>query len=97
MDKTRYCWSSNGEYYNGSFDTEQEAIEDAKATVNDVCEEIYVGTCKEPILSWNSQRSCVPEKVRTECLDWHSEMRERKKMMLFCAGLFPVKSSLSRN
>lgn len=54
VDKTRYCWSSDGEYYNGSFNTEQEAIKDAKETVNDVCEEIYVGTCEEPVLSWNS-------------------------------------------
>lgn len=59
VDKTRYCWSSDGEYYNGSFNTEQEAIEDAKECVEDICEEIYVGTCKEPVLSWNS----IEEKI----------------------------------
>ena len=63
VDKTRYCWSSDGEYYNGSFDTEQEAIEDAKETVNDVCEEIYVGTCEEPILSWNSNEEEIIESI----------------------------------
>mgnify|MGYP003553857149 FL=1 len=63
MDKTRYCWSSNGEYYNCSFDTEQEAIEDAKATVNDVCEEIYVGTCEKPVLSWNSNEEEIIESM----------------------------------
>ena len=63
MDKTRYCWSSDGEHYNGSFDTEQETIEDAKETVNDVCEEIYVGICKEPVLSWNSNEEEIIESM----------------------------------
>lgn len=63
VDKARYCWSSDGEYYNGSFDTEQEAIEDAKETVNDVCEEVYVGTYKEIVLSWNSNEEEIIESM----------------------------------
>lgn len=62
-DKIRYCWSSDGEYYNGDFNSEEEAIEDAKETVNDVCEEIYVGTCKEPVLSWNSNEEKIIESM----------------------------------
>lgn len=52
VDKTKYCWSSDGECYEGAFNTEQEAIEDAKRTVNDFCEEIYIGICKAPNLYW---------------------------------------------
>lgn len=63
VDKTKYCWSSDGEYYNGSFNTEQEAIEDAKETVNDVYEEIYVGTCESPVLSWNSNEEKIIESM----------------------------------
>lgn len=69
VDKTRYCWSSDGEYYNGSFNTEQEAVEDAKETVNDFCEEVYVGTCEEPVLSWNSEEiiESIYDNLYEEC------------------------------
>lgn len=63
VDKTRYCWSDNGEYYIGSFDTEQEAIEDAKECVEDICEEIYVGTCEKPVLSWDSNEEEIIESM----------------------------------
>ena len=76
MNKTRYCWSSDGEYYNGSFDTEQETIEDAKETVNDVCEEIYVGTCKEPVLSWNSNEEKIIESIYDNLYDECGEASE---------------------
>ena len=76
VDKTKYCWSSDGEHYNGSFDTEQETIEDAKETVNDVCEEIYVGTCKEPILSWNSNEEKIIESIYDNLYDECGEASE---------------------
>lgn len=76
VDKTRYCWSSDGEYYNGSFDTEQEAIEDAKETVNDVCEEVYVGTCKEPVLSWNSNEEEIIESMYDNLYEECGEVSE---------------------
>ena len=76
VDKTRYCWSSDGEHYNGSFDTEQETIEDAKETVNDVCEEIYVGTCKEPVLSWNSNEEKIIESIYDNLYDECGEVSE---------------------
>ena len=76
VDKTRYCWSSDGEHYNGSFDTEQETIEDAKETVNDVCEEIYVGTCKEPVLSWNSNEEKIIESIYDNLYDECGEASE---------------------
>lgn len=76
VDKARYCWSSDGEYYNGSFDTEQEAIEDAKETVNDVCEEVYVGTCEKPALSWNSNKEEIVESIYESLYDQCGEVSE---------------------
>lgn len=63
VDKIRYCWSYDGEYYNGDYNTEQEAIEDAKERVKDTCEEVYLGTCKEPVLSWNSNEEKIIESM----------------------------------
>lgn len=76
VDKTRYCWSSDGEYYNGSFDTEQEAIEDAKETVNDCCEEIYVGICEKPVLSWNSNEEEIIESIYDNLYEECGEVSE---------------------
>ncbi len=76
VDKTRYCWSSDGEYYNGSFDTEQEAIEDAKETVNDICEEVYVGTCEKPALSWNSNEEEIIKSIYYNLYDECGEVSE---------------------
>ena len=61
--KIIYYWSSDDAHYNGSFDTEQEAIEDAKRTVNNFCEEIYVVTCKEPTLSWDNNEDEIIESI----------------------------------
>lgn len=76
VDKARYCWSSDGEYYNGSFDTEQEAIEDAKETVNDVCEEVYVGICESPVLSWNSNEEEIIESMYDNLYEECGEVSE---------------------
>lgn len=76
VDKTRYCWSSDGEYYNGSFNTEQEAVEDAKETVNDVCEEVYIGTCEKPTLSWNSNEEEIIESMYDSLYDQCGESSE---------------------
>lgn len=63
VDKTRYCWSVDGEYYTGDFNTEKEAIKDAKEYVEDTCEEVYIGTCEEPVLSWNSNEEEIIESM----------------------------------
>lgn len=63
VDKTRYCWSVDGEYYTGDFNTEQEAIEDAKECVGDTCEEVYIGTCEKTVLSWNSNEEEIIESM----------------------------------
>ena len=50
---SKYCHSNDGELYYGEFDTEQEAIEDAKESYPGESE-IYVGTCTKPVFRWNS-------------------------------------------
>lgn len=82
VDKTRYCWSSNGEYYNGSFSTEQEAIEDAKETVDDVCEEIYVGTCKVPNLYWRDIGEDIVQSIYDNLYDECGEASESFEITL---------------
>ena len=76
VDKTRYCWSYDGEYYNGSFNTEQEAIEDAKECVEDTCEEVYIGTCKTPVLSWNSNEEKIIESMYDNLYEECGEVSE---------------------
>jgi hypothetical protein len=62
-----YCYSKDGEHYFGAFDTEEEALEDAKGSYpND--KSIYIGTCTEPKLRWNSNEEYVIESMM-ECLD----------------------------
>ena len=50
---SKYCHSRDGEFYCGEFDTEEEAMEDARGSYPDL-EEIYIGTCTEPTLRWIS-------------------------------------------
>lgn len=63
VDKARYCWSVDGEYYTGDFNTEQKAIKDAKECVGDICEEVYIGTCEKVVLSWNCNEEEIIESM----------------------------------
>lgn len=54
VEKERYWWSGDVEYYNGCFKTEQEAIEDAKNTLDDSYKTIWVGRWEIPELRWYS-------------------------------------------
>ena len=56
-DKVRYCYSWDGEDYFGDYATEKEALEDARSET--LHEEVYIGTCVEPELTW----SCIEETV----------------------------------
>ena len=49
--KKQYCHSGDGELYCGAFDSEQEALDDARETYLDD-EQCYIGTAKEPELRW---------------------------------------------
>lgn len=50
---SKYCYSNDGEIYYGEFDTEKEAIEDAKGSYPGN-NEIYIGTVTEAVLRWSS-------------------------------------------
>lgn len=67
VKKKRYCWSDDGEYYMGSFDTEQEAIEDAKKCIDNLyerhIEHIYIGTFEIPTLEWCSNEERIIESM----------------------------------
>lgn len=62
----KYCYSWDGEHYHGEFDTEQEAIEDAKKD-KPFAESVYIGTCTEPELKWHSNEEIIIESMQ-ECL-----------------------------
>lgn len=49
---SKYCHSNDGELYYGEFDTEQDALEDAKESYPGESE-IYIGTCTKPVFRWN--------------------------------------------
>ena len=64
-----YCYSWNGEdYSNGLFDTEEEAIEDARSSDPDA-EEVWIGTATEPTLTWNSNEEEIIESIHENLAD----------------------------
>lgn len=60
--KKQYCYSWNDEIYHGRFDTEQEAIDEAREDRPDA-EYVYIGTCKEPKLRWHSNEEGIIESI----------------------------------
>lgn len=58
----KYCHSVDGELYNGMFDTEEEAMEDARGSYPDL-EEIYIGTCTESTLRWISNEDQIIDSI----------------------------------
>lgn len=60
---SKYCHSRDGEFYCGEFDTEEEAMEDARGSYPDL-EEIYIGTCTEPTLRWISNEDQIIESIK---------------------------------
>ena len=63
----KYCYSWNEECYFGSFDTAVEAIEEAKEERPEA-ECVFIGTCTEPTLKWNSNEENIIESI-TENLE----------------------------
>lgn len=59
---SKYCYSRDGEIYFGEFDTEEEAIEEAKESYPDD-EDVYIGTCTEPILRWVSHENQIIDSI----------------------------------
>lgn len=61
----KYCYSWDDEYYHGIFDTEQEAITDAKKD-RPYDDYVYIGTCAEPTLSWLSNEERIIESIQEQ-------------------------------
>ncbi len=57
-----YCYSWNEENYYGSYDTEKEAIEEAKEERPEATY-VFIGTCTEPTLKWNSYEEYIIESI----------------------------------
>lgn len=58
----KYCYSWDGEKYHGEFDTEKEALEDAKVDSPDV-ESVYIGIAESPKLRWCSNEEEIIESI----------------------------------
>ena len=60
--KDKYCHSSNGERYNGMFDTLEECLEDAKDSYH--CDDgCYIGTCNPVEIRWNSNEEKIIQSI----------------------------------
>lgn len=73
MDE-QYCYSFDGEYYHGCYDTEEEAIEEAKKESD--AEEVWVGTCEEPDLNWNTNEEYIIDSMAEQLGDEVGEAAE---------------------
>ena len=72
---SKYCHSMDGEFYNGPFDTEQEAIEDAKESYPGESE-FYIGTCTKPTLRWNSNEEEIIYSIKENLFEDVGEVAE---------------------
>ena len=60
---SKYCHSNDGELYYGEFDTEQDALEDAKESYPGESE-IYIGTCTKPVFRWNGCEEKIIDSIK---------------------------------
>jgi len=63
-----YCYSWDGEMYYGKFASEEEAVEAAKVDRSDAMS-VYVGTCTEPAIRWNSNEEKIIESIYEQLID----------------------------
>ena len=71
----KYCYSWDEEMYYGEYDSEQEAIDDAKGDCPDK-EYVYIGTCTEPKLTWCSNEEKIIESIMDNLSDDVGEAAE---------------------
>lgn len=62
MITEEYCYSWDGEHYYGEYDSEQEAINEARAEKQDA-KYVYIGTCTKPDLRWQSNEEQIIESI----------------------------------
>ena len=66
MNSERYCYSWNGEDYYGCYDSIEEALEDARYEHKENrynVEDVYIGTCTDVTLDWNSNEEKIIESI----------------------------------
>ena len=63
----KFCYSNDGEQYYGKFDTEKDAIDDAKENHPEE-ESVYIGTCYDPDQKWRDNADSIIESM-TDYLD----------------------------
>ena len=63
INMSKYCHSNDGELYYGEFDTEQDALEDAKESYPGESE-IYIGTCTKPVFRWNGCEEKIIDSIK---------------------------------
>lgn len=78
---SKYCYSNDGEIYYGEFDTEKEAIEDAKGSYPEN-NEIYIGTVTEAVLRWNSNEEEIISSIIDNLYDDVGESAENFEVSL---------------
>ena len=71
----KYCYSFDDERYQGEFDSEQDAINEARVNYPDK-EYVYIGTCVKPELRWRSNEEQVIESIRDNLFDEVGEWAE---------------------
>jgi len=57
-----YCYGWDEETFYGKFDTELEAIEEARGERPEA-EEVYIGTCTEPTLRWSAGEEYIIDSI----------------------------------
>lgn len=65
----QYCYSFNGEDYSASFNTIDEALEEARECNEDGCTSVYIGTVSKPSLGWLSNEEHILESMREQLYD----------------------------
>lgn len=68
----KYCYSWDGEIYYGEFDSEKEALENAKGDEADA-ESVFIGTCTEPVLRWGR---CEENIIESICENLYEDVGE---------------------
>ena len=66
MTSERYCYSWNDEDYNGCYDSVEEALEEAREEAKEFrynVEDVYIGTCTDVTLDWNSNEEKIIESM----------------------------------
>lgn len=71
----KYCYSWDNERYQGKYSTEEKALDAAKKDRPEA-DSVYIGTCTEPELRWNSCEDYIIESIEEHLSDDVGEAAE---------------------